>query len=141
MFFNQSANGWGEPDAREAAIRELNRNLDFRKAVSYALDRQRLGDSLVKGPFTAPYAGGLLTSTSFYDPPRPCSIPTIKPARKRAGGRWADRHGRERRGQHGFGEDLTVTLLVNSDYATDKNLAEGVVAMMPTWASRSRSTA
>ena len=57
---NLSANGWGEPDERGQAIRELNRNLDFRKAVSYAIDRQRLGDSLVKGPFTAIYPGGPL---------------------------------------------------------------------------------
>ena len=28
------------------------------------------------------------------------------------------------------GEDLNVTLLVNSDYSTDKNIAEAVVAMM-----------
>ena len=40
-------------------MRELNRNLDFRKAITYAIDRQRLGDSLVKGPFTAPYPGGI----------------------------------------------------------------------------------
>ena len=67
-MFNTSANGWGEPDARAQGVRELNRKLDFRKAVTYGVDRQRLGDSLVKGPFTAPYPGGLLTSTSYYDP-------------------------------------------------------------------------
>jgi peptide/nickel transport system substrate-binding protein len=131
MFFNQSANGWGEPDARGQAVRELNRNLDFRKAVTYALDRQRLGDSLVKGPFTAPYAGGLMTSTSFYDPAStvfyPFDVASAKAALAAAG--LADADG------NGFvdaagGGDLTVTLLVNSDYATDKNLAEGVVAMM-----------
>ncbi len=68
LFFNLSANGWGEPDARAQALRELNRNLDFRKAVTNAVDRQRIGDSLVKSPFTALYAGGLLTSTSHFDP-------------------------------------------------------------------------
>ena len=55
------------PDARGQAVRELNRNLDFRKAVTYAIDRQHLGDSLVKGPFTAIYPGGLYAGTSFYD--------------------------------------------------------------------------
>lgn len=35
LYPNLSANGWGEPDARAQAVRELNRNLDFRKAVSY----------------------------------------------------------------------------------------------------------
>ncbi len=48
-------------------MRELNRNLDFRKAVTMAIDRQRLGESLVKGPFTAIYPGGILNVTGFYD--------------------------------------------------------------------------
>ncbi len=131
MFFNQSANGWGEPDARAQAVRELNRNLDFRKAVTYAVDRQRLGDSLVKGPFTAPYAGGLLTSTSFYDPAStvfyPFDAASAKEALAAAGLTDGDGNGFV---DAAGGGDLTVTLLVNSDYATDGNLAEGVVAMM-----------
>lgn len=32
-----------------------------------ALDRKAIGDSLVKGPFTAIYPGGLSSGTSFYD--------------------------------------------------------------------------
>jgi peptide/nickel transport system substrate-binding protein len=131
LFFNQSANGWGEPDARAQAVRELNRNLDFRKAVTYGLDRQRLGDSLVKGPFTAPYAGGLLTSTSYYDPASTVFYPfdqaSAKAALEAAGLTDTDGNGVV---NVAGGEDLTVTLLVNSDYATDGNLAEGVVAMM-----------
>jgi peptide/nickel transport system substrate-binding protein len=131
MFFNQSANGWGEPDARAQAVRELNRNLDFRKAVTYGLDRQRLGDSLVKGPFTAPYAGGLLTSTSYYDPAStvfyPFDVASAKEALAAAGLTDADGNGFV---DAAGGGDLTVTLLTNADFATDKNLAEGVVAMM-----------
>jgi peptide/nickel transport system substrate-binding protein len=131
LFMNQSANGWGEPDERAKAIRDLNRNLDFRKAVTYAMDRQRLGDSLVKGPFTAPYSGGLMTSTSFYDPAStvfyPFDVASAKEALAAAGLTDADGNGFV---EAPAGGDLTVTLLVNSDYATDKNLAEGVVAMM-----------
>ena len=67
LFPNLSGNGWGEPDARGQAVRELNRNLDFRKAVTMAIDRQRLGKSLVKGPFTAIYPGGIMDVTGFYD--------------------------------------------------------------------------
>ena len=55
LFPNLSGNGWGEPDERGQKVRELNRNLDFRKAVTMAIDRQRLGELLVKGPFTAIY--------------------------------------------------------------------------------------
>ena len=49
------------------AVRALNRDENFRKAMTYALDRQRLGDSLVKGPFTTIYPGGIYAGTSFYD--------------------------------------------------------------------------
>jgi peptide/nickel transport system substrate-binding protein len=35
--------------------------------VSSALDRQLIGESLVKGPFTAIYPGGLLPGTPYYD--------------------------------------------------------------------------
>lgn len=131
LYPNLSGNGWGEPDARAQAVRELNRNLDFRKAITYAIDRQRLGDSLVKGPFTAIYPGGLVPGTSFYDAAStvyyPFSVDSAKEALAAAG--LTDSDG------NGFvnlpgGDDLNVVLLSQSSYATDKNLAEGVVAMM-----------
>ncbi|MCX7670284.1 MAG: ABC transporter substrate-binding protein, partial [Anaerolineae bacterium] len=131
LYPNLSGNGWGEPDATQQAIRELNRNLDFRKAITYALDRQRLGDSLVKGPFTVQYPGGLYAGTSFYDRDStvfyPFSPESAKAALKAAG--LEDTDG------NGFvnlpgGADLNITILANADYATDKNLAEGVIAMM-----------
>jgi peptide/nickel transport system substrate-binding protein len=132
VLFNLSGNGWGEPDERAQKIRELNRNPDFRMAVSYGLDRQRLGDSLVKGPFTTIYPGGLLPGTSFYDQAStvyyPYSVETAKAHLEKAG--LVDTDG------NGFvnfpdgGEDVTVLLQHQVDYSTDGNLAEGVVAMM-----------
>ena len=128
---NLSGNGWGEPTADQQAVRDLNRNLDFRKAISYGLDRQRLGDSLVKGPFTSIYPGGIYAGTSFYDKDStvyyPFDTASAKAGLEAAG--LTDSDG------NGFvnvagGGDLNVTLLTQVDYATDKNLAEGVVAMM-----------
>lgn len=52
---------------RDMAIRNLNRDLNFRKAVSHALDRESIGQSLVRGPFTAPFAGGLAPETAWFD--------------------------------------------------------------------------
>ncbi len=54
-------------DEREAAIRQLNRELKFRKAISHSIDRKSLGQALVKGPFAAEYAGGLHPETTFYN--------------------------------------------------------------------------
>jgi peptide/nickel transport system substrate-binding protein len=131
LYPNLSGNGWGEPDERAQAVRDLNRNLDFRKAISYAMDRQRLGESLVKGPFTTQYPGGIYAGTAFYDAAStvfyPFSVESAKEALKAAGLEDSD--------GNGFvnlpgGDDLNVTLLTQSDYATDKSLAEGVIAMM-----------
>jgi len=133
VYTNLSANGWGEPDANGQAIRELNRNLDFRKAITYGLDRQRLGDSLVKGPFTAIYPGGLYDGTTpYYDRAStvyyPFDVASAKAGLEAAGLKDTDGNGFVN--LPNGGADVNVTLLANSDYTTDKNLAEGVIAMM-----------
>src|SRR5262249_52500064 len=132
-----SANGWGTPDKRGEAMRQLNRNLDFRKAVTYALDRQRLGEALVKGPFTAIYPGGLYAGSAFFDKAStvyyPFSVETAQPYLEKAGLKDTDGNGIVN-----FppdtpdvgGKDVEIVLLLNGDYQTDKSLAEGIVAMM-----------
>lgn len=135
IYMNYSANGWGEPDDRAGAVRELNRNLDFRLAVTSAIDRQRLGESLVKGPFTAIYPGGLYAGTAFYDQAStvyyPYDLDAAKASLATAGLADTDGNGIVNfpAGTAG-GQDVSITLLANSDYQTDKNLAEGVVAAM-----------
>jgi peptide/nickel transport system substrate-binding protein len=132
LYPNLSGNGWGEPDANQQAIRELNRNLDFRKAITYGIDRQRLGNSLVKGPFTAIYPGGLYDGTSYYDKAStvyyPFDVASAKAELEKAGLKDTDGDGFVN--LPNGGADLNVTLLANADYQTDKNIAEGVVAMM-----------
>lgn len=135
LYMNFSANGWGAPDERAQAIRELNRNLDFRVGVTQALDRARIGDSLVKGPFTVQYPGGLYPGTSYYDEAStvffPYSLESARAHFEAAG--LSDTDG------DGFlnhpadvlgGANVQVTLLNNVDFNTDSNLAEAVVAMM-----------
>ncbi|WP_055048620.1 ABC transporter substrate-binding protein [Devosia sp. A16] len=135
LYPNLSGNGWGEPDARGQAVRELNRNEDFRKAISYALDRQRLGEALVKGPFTAIYPGGLYAGTTYYDKDStvyyPYSLDDAKALLEKVGLKDTDGNGvlNFPAGTAG-GADVEITLLANADYQTDKNLAEGVIAMM-----------
>jgi peptide/nickel transport system substrate-binding protein len=135
LNFNLSANGWGEPDARAQAVRELNRNADFRKAITYAIDRQALGDALVKGPFTAIYPGGLFAGTTYYDKDStvyfPHSIDDAKALLEKAGLKDTDGNGIVNYPAETLGgADVEVTLLANADYGTDKNLAEGVIAQM-----------
>lgn len=135
LRMNFSGNGWGEPDAREQAIRELNRTLEFRHAITMAVDRQRLGESLVRGPFTAIYPGGLYAGTTYYDKEStvyyPFNLEQANAMLDELG--LADTDGNGVRnfpeGTAG-GQDVEITLLANTDYATDTNLAEGIIAMM-----------
>jgi peptide/nickel transport system substrate-binding protein len=132
--FNYSANGWGDSDDATKAIHNLNRNLHFRKAVSELLDHQRLGEALVKGPFTAIYPGGLLPGTSYYDKKStvyyPFDLKAAKAELAAAGLKDTDGDGfvnfpKDVNG----GKNVEVTLVANADYQSDKSLAEGVVAM------------
>jgi peptide/nickel transport system substrate-binding protein len=59
------SNTCGVQNDRDRAIRALNRTFEFRRALTHAMDREALGQSLVRGPFIAPYAGGLHLETDF----------------------------------------------------------------------------
>ncbi len=135
LYMNFSANGWGEPDERAQAVRELNRNADFRMGVTQALDRQRIGDSLVKGPFTSQYPGGLYAGTSFYDEAStvffPYSVASAQEHFAAAGLVDTDGNGLLNHPADVLaGADVQITLLNNSEMSTDGNLSEAVVAMM-----------
>ncbi len=132
---NFSANGWGNPDERGQAVRELNRNEVFRQAVTSALDRKAIGDSLVKGPFTAIYPGGISSGTGFYDRNStvyyPFNLKEAKAALASIGLKDTDGDGflnfpKETLG----GRNVEIILLVNNGYTTDKSIAEGLVGQM-----------
>ncbi len=57
----------GAEDEGEKALRMLFRELDFRKALSHALDRDAIGQALARGPFAYPYVGGFATGSPYYD--------------------------------------------------------------------------
>jgi peptide/nickel transport system substrate-binding protein len=135
LLFNFSANGWGNPDARRQAVRELNRNLDFRLAVTSALNRDVIGESLVKGPFTAVYPGGLQSASPYYDPEATAYYPP-SPEVARA---YLARAGLVDTDGNGFvnfpddvmgGGDVEITLMSETEIVTNANLAEAVITLL-----------
>jgi peptide/nickel transport system substrate-binding protein len=135
LYLNLSANGAGDPDERAQAVRALNRDLNFRKAVTTAVDRQRLGDSLVKGPFTQIYPGGILAGTAFYDKASTLYYPYSTDQAKKylADAGLTDTDG------DGFvnfpagtagGHNVEIKVLGNGDFGSDRNLNEALVSMM-----------
>jgi peptide/nickel transport system substrate-binding protein len=137
LYPNLSANGWGQPDARGQAVRELNRNLDFRKAISYAIDRQSLGNSLAKGPFTSIYPGGLYAGTPYYDKAStvyyPFSVESAKAELKAAGLVDTDGDGyvnfpKDTKGVGG--QNVQLVVLGDASIVTDRDLMQGIVAQL-----------
>ena len=73
----------------DMAKRELFRQLDFRRAISQGVDRDAMAQALVKGPFVAPFAGGLHVETDFFKPESvvyyPYDVPTSKALLQKVG--------------------------------------------------------
>lgn len=86
--FNLSTVCGVESDA-DKAKRELFRQFDFRRAVTQGVDRDAMSQALVKGPFVAPFAGGLHVETDFFKPESvvyyPYDVPTSKALLKKVG--------------------------------------------------------
>ncbi|HEX6034073.1 MAG TPA: ABC transporter substrate-binding protein, partial [Anaerolineales bacterium] len=64
--FNLSADVGVKTDS-DRALRELFRDLRFRKALSYATDRDGIAQSIMKGPFLRGWAGGLYPGAPEFD--------------------------------------------------------------------------
>jgi len=57
----------GITEPRDLAVRELFRDLRFRQALSFALDREAIAQSIMRGPFLRGWAGGLFPGSSYFD--------------------------------------------------------------------------
>ncbi|HEX5941733.1 MAG TPA: ABC transporter substrate-binding protein, partial [Anaerolineales bacterium] len=64
--FNLSSDVGVKTDS-DKALRELFRDLRFRKALSYATDRDGIAQSIMKGPFLRGWAGGLYPGAPEFD--------------------------------------------------------------------------
>jgi peptide/nickel transport system substrate-binding protein len=56
----------GTKDDRDKAVRQLNRNLKFRQALSYATDRDGIAQAIMRGPFLRGYAGGMYPGSPYF---------------------------------------------------------------------------
>jgi len=57
----------GVENERDQALRELFRDVRFRKAVAYALDRDGIAQSVVRGPFLRGFPGGIVPGAVEFD--------------------------------------------------------------------------
>ena len=57
----------GVTDDRDVAIRQLFREDDFRQALSHAMDREGIAQSLMRGPFLRAFPGGIVPGSPEFD--------------------------------------------------------------------------
>jgi peptide/nickel transport system substrate-binding protein len=122
----------GTKDDRDKAVRQLNRNVKFRQAMSYATDRDGISQAIMRGPFLRGYAGGLYPGSPYFDkgsvvyyPYDPESAKAlldeigIKDTNGDGVREWTD--GPQK------GKDVVLQLLASEDAAETQSVAEALV--------------
>ena len=122
----------GVEDDIDAELRQLFRNKDFRVALSHALDRDTIGQSIARGPFTYPYPGGFSAGSPYYDYDSTVYYPYDQDkanAMLDALG-LMDTDGNGIRNLPGTGEDAVIDLVYDTSEPTDKKQVDAFVLMM-----------
>ena len=57
----------GVQNERDQALRELFRDLRFRRAVQHAVDGDGIGQAVIRGPFMRAFAGGITPGSPYFD--------------------------------------------------------------------------
>jgi peptide/nickel transport system substrate-binding protein len=131
LLINQSAD-LGVKDEKEAAMRELFRDLRFRRALSQAMDRDGLAQATLRGPFLRPWPGGVMPGSPEFDRNSVVYYPYAPEAAKAL----LAEIGFEDTDGNGFlnwtsgpleGEDLAIAMSANEDQQEGVNLGDALV--------------
>ena len=131
LEFNLSESKGVEDDI-DAELRAFFRNRDFRIAVSHALDRDAIGQSIARGPFSYPYPGGFSVGSPYYD-----YDSTVLYGFNQARANelldalgLADTDGNGVRNLPGTGADMEIDLAYDTGEPTDKKQVDAVVSQL-----------
>lgn len=124
----------GVDDERDAALRELFRDLRFRRALQHAIDGDGLAQAVVRGPFLRAAAPGLYPGSLYYDresvvyyPYDPASAQTLL---AQIGLRDTDGDGTLNWTDGPMeGENLVIQIIAHEDQQAAGQVAEGLVAL------------
>jgi peptide/nickel transport system substrate-binding protein len=132
LHLNQSAT-LGVADERTAALRELFRDVRFRRAISQAIDRDGLAQAVVRGPFLRAWPGGLYPGSPYFNRESvvfyPYSPDTSQTILAEMGFEDTDGNGvlNWPADSELAGEDLVIALNAPEDQVASTNLAEALV--------------
>jgi len=134
LHMNQSAN-LGVADERDSALRELFRDVRFRRAVTQAIDRGGIAQAIVRGPFLRAWPGGLYPGATEFDRSSVVYYPYSPDASRTL---LADL-GFEDTDGNGIlnwtdgplkGEDLVIALMANEDQQGSTSIGQSLVPLM-----------
>jgi peptide/nickel transport system substrate-binding protein len=122
----------GTADDRDKAVRQLNRNVKFRQALSYATDRDGIAQAIMRGPLTRGYAGGIFPGSPSFDQKSvvyfPYDVESAKILLDEIGLKDTDNDGvREWSDGSQKGQPVVIQLLNSEDQAEAKSVAEALV--------------
>ncbi len=131
LNINQSAN-LGVKDDRDKAVRELFRDVRFRRALSQAMDREGITQAIMRGPFLRPWAGGLYPGAPEFDQASvvyyPYSLDTAKALLAELGLKDTDGNGiLNFTTGPAAGQDVILSLNAVQDQVESVNIAEALV--------------
>ncbi|NJN82497.1 MAG: ABC transporter substrate-binding protein, partial [Caldilineaceae bacterium] len=133
LELNQSES-LGVQDERDAAIRTLFREDDFRQAISHALDRDGIAQSLMRGPFLRAFPGGIYPGSPEFDKASVVYYPyNVERAKELlAGLGLEDTDGNGILNMPGGGDDLIVGMNTSQDAQESQFVGDQIVAMLET---------
>jgi peptide/nickel transport system substrate-binding protein len=134
LELNQSAT-FGVQDERDAALRELFRDVRFRRALSQAIDRDGVAQAVVRGPFLRAWPGGLYPGSPYYSRDSvvfyPYSPDTSRALLADMGFEDTDGNGvlNWPADSTQAGEELVISLRSSEDASETGNIAEALVTL------------
>jgi peptide/nickel transport system substrate-binding protein len=124
----------GLPDDNAKAIRGLLREDKFRQALSHAVDRDGIAQSIMRGPFLRAFAGGVYPGSPEFDRMSvvyyPYNVDLSKALLAELGFADTDNNGVLNWSSGPLaGQDLTISMRAQEDAQETVNIAESLVAM------------
>ncbi len=122
----------GVEDEIDANLRQLFRNLDFRIALNHALDRDAIGQSVARGPFSYPFPGGFSSGSPYYDAASTVYYPydAAKAAEMLDALGLEDTDGNGTRNFADGGPDVEIDMLYQANRTEDRKQIDAVTSML-----------
>ncbi len=122
----------GVQDDIDTELRGLFRNKDFRVALNHAIDRDAVGQSIARGPFTYPYTGGFSVGSPYYDVSSTVYFPFDKAKAESMLDTLGltDTDGNGVRNLPNTGADMEIDLVYDTGEPTEKKQSDAVISML-----------